>query len=93
MFCVEEDRVLCPFPNRLFPLWRKKLHTMWNRISCHCEINLNLKPISKRLNPVRILNRIMDFLFFSYCVLHITCKILFLNDLFSIFEIILFIED
>lgn len=90
--CLEENRVLCPFPNRLFPLWKEKLHITWNKISCHCEIHLNLKPISKLLNPVRILNN-PPFFPLNYYVLHVTSKIVFLNDLLSIFKIILFIED
>lgn len=68
MFCLEENRLLGLYSNSLFPVWKKKLHITWNKISCPCKINLNLKPISKLLNPVRILNRIM--LFFVITVLH-----------------------
>lgn len=70
MFCIEENRLLCPFP-----FWMKKLH-MYNESCRHYEINLNLKPITKLLNPVKVLNRI------------IPCKIVFLNGVFCRFEII-----
>lgn len=35
---------------------------LWDKISCHCKINLNRKPISKLLTLVRILNRVMHIL-------------------------------
>lgn len=48
---------------------------------------LNLKPICKLLNPLRILKRIMH-VYFDSGVLHVTCKIVFLDSVFSKSEIV-----